>query len=418
MKASSDGFHDECGVFGIFDHPDAARLTYLGLYALQHRGQEAAGMVTAATDGLHIKKARGHVADVFDEESLQPLEGAPAAIGHVRYSTAGESTSINAQPLLIDCKFGEIAVCHNGNLVNAHILRNDLVSRGSIFRTGSDTEVILHLFARSDQKVVEDAVVDALRNLQGAFTLLFITPNALYGVRDPHGFRPLILGKLGDSHVLCSETCALDLIDATYVREIEPGEIVVIDGDGVDLSAPSQRKRTASAYSSTSTFPGQTASFSEEVFTSLASRWENGWRKRPPWTPTSWSRCQTPACSPLSDTRWLPAFRSSSASFAIITWAGPSLNRCSRSETSASRSSSIPSAPYSRAGGSCSSTIPSSAARPVRRSSAWYATPALGKYISASRLPPSPAPATTASTHRKKNNSSRHRTRLSKSNSF
>lgn len=233
MKASRNGFHDECGLFGIFDHPDAARLTYLGLYALQHRGQEAAGMVAAAPDGLRIKKARGQVADVFDEEAMKQLEGAPAAIGHVRYSTAGESTAVNAQPLLIDCKFGEIAVCHNGNLVNAQLLRKDLVSRGSIFRTGSDTEVILHLFARSDQKVVEDAIVDALRGLQGAFSLLFITPNALYGVRDPRGFRPLILGKLGDSHVLCSETCALDLIDATYVREVEPGEIVVIDRNGV-----------------------------------------------------------------------------------------------------------------------------------------------------------------------------------------
>ncbi len=179
-----DGFHDECGVFGIFSHPDAARLTYLGLYALQHRGQEAAGMVTSAPDGLRIKKSKGYVAEVFNEQAMRELDG-NAAMGHVRYSTAGENSGINAQPLLIDCKFGEIAVCHNGNLVNDQVLRKDLVDRGSIFRTNSDTEVILHLFARSDQKEVEDALLDALRPLEGAFTLLFLTKDALYGVRDP-----------------------------------------------------------------------------------------------------------------------------------------------------------------------------------------------------------------------------------------
>ena len=232
-----DGFHDECGVFGISSHPDAARLTYLGLYALQHRGQEAAGIVTSAPDGLRIKKSKGHVAEVFNEQALHELEGS-AAMGHVRYSTAGEKSGVNAQPLLIDCKFGEIAVCHNGNLVNDRVLRKDLVDRGSIFRTNSDTEVILHLFARSDQKEVEDVLLDALRPLEGAFTLLFLTKDALYGVRDPRGFRPLVLGKLGDSYVLCSETCALDLIDATYVREIEPGELVVIDQNGLRSMRP------------------------------------------------------------------------------------------------------------------------------------------------------------------------------------
>ena len=232
-----DGFHDECGVFGIFSHPDAARLTYLGLYALQHRGQEAAGIVTSAPDGLRIKKSKGHVAEVFNEQALQELEGS-AAMGHVRYSTAGESSGVNAQPLLIDCKFGEIAVCHNGNLVNDRVLRKDLVDCGSIFRTNSDTEVILHLFARSDQQEAEDALLDALRPLEGAFTLLFLTKDTLYGIRDPRGFRPLVLGKLSDSYVLCSETCALDLIDATYVREIEPGELVVIDQNGLRSMRP------------------------------------------------------------------------------------------------------------------------------------------------------------------------------------
>lgn len=224
----TDRFRDECGLFGVFNHPEASRLTYLGLYGLQHRGQEAAGIVAASERGLHLEKSLGYVADVFDAETLGRLDGT-SAIGHVRYSTAGSNTPVNAQPIFIDCKFGEIAVCHNGNLVNAHLLRSELVSRGSIFRTTSDTEVILHLFARSDQKELIDALLDALRPLEGAFTLLFLTPKALIGVRDPRGFRPLVLGRLGESYVLSSETCALDLIDASYLREIEPGEAVVID---------------------------------------------------------------------------------------------------------------------------------------------------------------------------------------------
>jgi len=231
------GFREECGVFGILAHPEASRLTYLGLYALQHRGQEAAGIVAGSTTGLEIHKALGHVAEVFDEASLGRLDG-DRAIGHVRYSTAGSNTAVNAQPILIDSKFGEIALCHNGNLVNAHLLRTDLVRRGSIFRTTSDTEVILHLLARSEQEEVIDAIVDALAPVAGAFTLLFLTPEALIGVRDPRGFRPLVLGRLGDSHILCSETCALDLIDASFVREIEPGEMVVIDREGVRSLQP------------------------------------------------------------------------------------------------------------------------------------------------------------------------------------
>jgi amidophosphoribosyltransferase len=235
------GFKDECGVFGIFGHPDASRLTYLGLYALQHRGQEAAGIVTSGKpggkSGFQGRKKKGYVADVFDAESLEMLEGLNA-IGHTRYSTAGESNNANIQPIYIECKFGEIAVCHNGNLVNAHVLRNELVERGSIFRTTSDTEVILHLYAKSMQRSREDAIFDAVRTVTGAFSLLFLTEDALIGVRDPRGFRPLILGKLGEHFVLCSETCALDLIDADYVREVEPGEMVVIDKNGVRSLRP------------------------------------------------------------------------------------------------------------------------------------------------------------------------------------
>ena len=231
------GFKDECGVFGIFGHPDASRVTYLGLYALQHRGQEAAGIVTSSESGFRSRKKKGYVADVFDAKALEKLTGSQA-IGHTRYSTSGESNNANIQPIYIECKFGEIAVCHNGNLVNAHLLRHQLVERGSIFRTTSDTEVILHLYAKSMQRSREDAIFDAVRTVNGAFSLLFLTENALVGVRDPRGFRPLILGKLGSSYVLCSETCALDLIDAEYVREVEPGEMVVIDRDGMRSLRP------------------------------------------------------------------------------------------------------------------------------------------------------------------------------------
>jgi amidophosphoribosyltransferase len=231
------GFKDECGVFGVFDHPDAARVAYLGLYALQHRGQEAAGIVTSGERGFRIRKERGYVADVFSAESLEKLPGR-IAIGHTRYSTSGENNDANIQPIFIECKFGEIAVCHNGNLVNAHLLRHALVQQGSIFRTTSDTEVILHLYARSSQRDPLDAIFDAVRTVEGAFSLLFLTKDALYGVRDPRGFRPLILGKLGCSHVLCSESCALDLIDAEYVREVEPGEMVRIDATGVRSLRP------------------------------------------------------------------------------------------------------------------------------------------------------------------------------------
>jgi len=232
------GFKDECGVFGIFGHPEAAAVTYLGLYALQHRGQEAAGIVTSGRGkGFRTRKARGYVADVFDADSLETL-GGPHAIGHTRYSTAGDNTDDNIQPLAIECKFGEIAVCHNGNLVNAHLLRRELVEAGSIFRTTSDTEVVLHLYARSTQKDPIDAIFDAVRRIEGAFSLLFLTEDALFGVRDPRGFRPLIVGKLGENYVLCSESCALDLIDAEYVREVEPGEMVAIDGNGLRSMRP------------------------------------------------------------------------------------------------------------------------------------------------------------------------------------
>ena len=232
-----DKFKDECGVFGIYDHPEAANLAYLGLYALQHRGQESAGI--AAADGVRIRvsKGMGHVNDVFDSPALAHVTGS-IAVGHVRYSTAGESRLANAQPLVIDSAHGQLALCHNGNLVNAGEVKDDLVREGAIFQTSTDSEVIVHLFARSREKGAEAAVVDALAQVRGAFSLVMMTADKLIGVRDPYGFRPLALGRLNDAWVMCSETCALDLIGATYVRDVEPGEMVVASAAGLTSSKP------------------------------------------------------------------------------------------------------------------------------------------------------------------------------------
>src|SRR6476620_2640980 len=232
-----DKFKDECGVFGIFGHPEASNLTYLGLYALQHRGQESAGI--AASDGTIVRhhKAMGYVNEAFNTDALAKLPGS-LAVGHVRYSTAGESLVANAHPIVVDSVHGQLAVCHNGNLVNAGELRDALVRAGAIFQTNSDTEVIVHLFARSREEGVEAAVVDAISQVRGAFSFVMMTKDRVIGVRDPHVFRPLALGKLGEAWVVCSETCALDLIGATYVRDVEPGEVVIISKAGLKSIKP------------------------------------------------------------------------------------------------------------------------------------------------------------------------------------
>jgi amidophosphoribosyltransferase len=232
-----DKLKEECGVFGIFGHPEAANLTYLGLYALQHRGQESAGI--AASDGARIRvsKGMGHVNDVFDSGALGHLNGA-MAVGHVRYSTAGESRLANAQPIVIDSAHGQLALGHNGNLVNAGEVKDALVREGAIFQTSTDSEVVVHLFARSKEPTPEAAVIDALSQVRGAFSFVMMTSDKLIGVRDPHGFRPLALGRLGDAWVMCSETCALDLIGARYERDIEPGEMVVASAAGLESRRP------------------------------------------------------------------------------------------------------------------------------------------------------------------------------------
>ena len=233
----ADKFKDECGVFGIAGHPDAANLTYLGLYALQHRGQESAGIASSDGKRVSLSRAMGYVADSFDEDKLAELSGS-LAIGHVRYSTAGESNLVNAQPILIDCSHGEISLCHNGNIVNATELRQQLVQEGSIFQTNSDTEVILHLYARSQAAAAEDAIIESVSQIRGAFSIVMLTKEKLIAVRDPHGFRPLAVGRLGDATIVCSETCALDLIGATYIRDVEPGEVLVISKSGMRSYKP------------------------------------------------------------------------------------------------------------------------------------------------------------------------------------
>ena len=240
-----DKFRDECGVFGIYGHLEASNLSYLGLYALQHRGQESAGI--AASDGQRIRhsKAMGYVNEAFNEATLAALPGS-MAIGHVRYSTAGESRVANAQPIVIDSVHGQFAVCHNGNLVNASEVREALVREGAIFQTDGDTEVIVHLFARAKATVIENAIIEALAQVRGAFSFVMMTKDRVIGARDPNGFRPLVLGRLGDAWVMCSETCALDLIGATYERDIEPGEIVVASEAGIQSIkpfAPAQRSQ-------------------------------------------------------------------------------------------------------------------------------------------------------------------------------
>ena len=228
-----DHFHDHCGVFGVFGHPEAAKLAYLGIYALQHRGQESAGIASADGNDLHIYKSLGHVQEIFTPEAMEHLPGS-AAIAHTRYSTAGDNVLINAQPIVIDCNKGKLALGHNGNLTNALELRRKLEHRGSIFQTTSDTEVIVHLIARSSARNLSGAIADALSQVEGAYSLLLLTRDEMYAIRDPRGFRPLILGRIDGAWVAGSESCAFDLIDAEYVREVEPGEMVRISRAGVE----------------------------------------------------------------------------------------------------------------------------------------------------------------------------------------
>ncbi|PCI43348.1 MAG: amidophosphoribosyltransferase, partial [Proteobacteria bacterium] len=232
-----DHFRDECGVFGISDHPEAANQTYLGLYAQQHRGQESAGIVTTDGHSFNSHRGMGLVADVFQKSDIKQLQGT-AAIGHVRYSTSGESGLRNCQPFSFEYAHGGIAMCHNGNIVNAPELRKELEQDGSIFQSTSDTEVLIHLVAKSKQSRMQDRVAEAVNRLTGGFSLLVLVEERLVGVRDRNGIRPLVLGKLGNSWVLASETCAFDLVGAEYVRDVKAGEMVVIENGDVTSLFP------------------------------------------------------------------------------------------------------------------------------------------------------------------------------------
>src|SRR5215472_6755818 len=240
-----DHLREECGVFGVFGHPEAAALVALGLHALQHRGQEAAGIVAFDGEQFHAHRDMGHVGDIFSSKDVIARLAGHSALGHVRYATTGEVAMRNVQPLFADFEFGGLAICHNGNLTNSYHLRRQLVRRGSLFQSTSDTEVIVHLIATSLKHTVEDRMVEALRQVEGAYSLGALSQDGLFGVRDPLGVRPLVLGQLGDAWIISSETCALDIIGAEFVRDVEPGELLTIDALGVRSSRPfpKQKKR-------------------------------------------------------------------------------------------------------------------------------------------------------------------------------
>ncbi len=229
---------EECGIFGVFNHVEAANLTYLGLYALQHRGQESCGIVSSDGNGLHSHKSMGLVADVFGNQDVFKYLPGKSAIGHVRYSTTGSSVLKNVQPIMVNYSRGSIAVAHNGNIVNAQLVKDELEAWGSIFQTTMDTEIIIHLLAMSKSSSLLDRITESLERMEGAYCLLFLTETQMVAVRDPNGFRPLCLGKRGGAYVVASETCALDLIEATFIREIEPGEVVFIDENGITSHFP------------------------------------------------------------------------------------------------------------------------------------------------------------------------------------
>ncbi len=244
-----DKFHEECGVVAIYGHPEAANVAYLGLYALQHRGQESAGLAVSDGRSLQCHKSMGHVAEIFTPEVLGGLSG-QTAIGHTRYSTAGDTVLLNAQPFSVTCNKGEIAVAHNGNLTNAAELRAGLERRGAIFQASSDTEVVLHLVAHSRERTLAGALREALLEIEGAFSLVFLARDSIIVARDPHGFRPLAMGQMEYSsgkicYVFASETCAFDLIGAVYLNDVEPGEMIVIDPEGLKRERYAPRRPTA-----------------------------------------------------------------------------------------------------------------------------------------------------------------------------
>lgn len=239
-----DKCHEECGIFGIYGHREAANLTYLGLYALQHRGQEATGIVSSDGQTFFQEKGVGLVSDLFTRDRLQRLQG-HIAIGHNRYSTAGENSLKNVQPIMVNFALGSLALAHNGNLTNATILRDELEAYGAIFQSTSDSEAIIHLIAHSQETTLMERLIEALLRIKGAFSLVILSEEGLIAARDPYGLRPLCLGRIKDAYVLASETCAFDLIEAQYIRDVEPGELVLINEKGVHSYKPFPKTRSA-----------------------------------------------------------------------------------------------------------------------------------------------------------------------------
>ncbi|MFW0883639.1 amidophosphoribosyltransferase [Candidatus Acidulodesulfobacterium sp. H_13] len=236
---------DECGVFGVYNNEEAPNITYLGLYALQHRGQESCGIASSDTNNIYFHKSLGIVNDVFKENTISQLKGRNA-IGHVRYSTEGETLVKNAQPLVADYYYGSISVVHNGNITNSRMLKEELEENGSIFSSTSDTEVVIHLIASSTENLLIGRVIDSLRKLSGAYSFLFLSEKEMIAARDPFGFRPLVMGKLNNSIVFASETCALDLINAEYIRDVKPGEVILVSDDGIKSFYPFRIEKNSS----------------------------------------------------------------------------------------------------------------------------------------------------------------------------
>ena len=289
----------ECGLFGVFGHPNAAVLTYYGLFALQHRGQESAGIVTSNGPGTSflMHKDMGLVSQVFGQDELARLKGT-RALGHTRYSTTGTSTIKNAQPFVVDCVRGQMAIAHNGNLINADILRDELERRGSIFQTTADSEIILHLLAQPSNN--GGNILAALRRVEGAFSLLIMSERELIAVRDPFGWRPLALGKIDGAYVLASETCAFDLIHAEFIREIEPGEVLIINEHGLRSERPSRMRVPHSACSNTFISRGRTASWAALTSEKSEWKWDANWHADFLSKRTSLCPCPTLVTTPLS----------------------------------------------------------------------------------------------------------------------
>jgi amidophosphoribosyltransferase len=322
-----------CGIFGIEGCDDAANLTYLGLYALQHRGQESTGIVSWDGTQLHLERGMGHVSDIFKEKVIARLPGR-RALGHTRYSTAGSSVVANAQPIAVKTSMGPVSIVHNGNLVNPGKIRERLELEGSIFQTTSDTEVILHLMARKPRPDIVESFMAALEEVRGAYSLLLVTDTCLIAARDPNGFRPLVLGDLEGSPCFASETCAFDLLGARLVRELEPGEVVVARDGRVESYRLSQQGEPARCIFEHVYFARPDAC-SATRWRRRACAWAPAWPARRRRRRTSSCRCRTAASMPPWATAASPACRSNSASPATITSGGRSSSPSSRSGTSA-----------------------------------------------------------------------------------